>query len=236
VSDSYAQQRYLLKWNGDRHLLAPAGAEGATELRAAQGSPHDDVAVRAVIHLLTAWNPDGRPTTFGENARFQEQLEEALRQPVIGRAVAVPPDHKWFEEVLLVEGLTDVAAAELAAHFGQPTVIRWAPDGLTVLPSHAHSLVEATTAPALLRPVARGCPVRDDLDPTGRCVPIGGPWTSGSIHAHALWSSHRALGVQLLGCAPCANGRRPAWTANGSSTSFTTPCLGSRYGGASWRL
>jgi hypothetical protein len=224
VSVSYATQRYFLVRDGARHLLAPAPT-------AHQAG--NDAEVR---HFLTAWNAGGRPHTFEENAIAQDQLRARVAQQVVGTAVAMPPEHRWFEEVLIVSGLDDDSAADLGRQFGQPAVTAWAAGKLRVIPTGSSPVVEGLEQWARLAPVSLSCPIRDDLDASGRCVPRGGPWVSASIHAHALWSDHRALGVRLLGCGPCENGRLPAWDGpGGRSIALSSVCIASRYGGASWR-
>ena len=62
----------------------------------------------------------------------------------------------------------------------------------------------------------------------------GGGWTSASIHAAALWQEHRALGVRLVGCDSCDDGRETCWGPGGGAMSLTPIVLASRYGNATW--
>lgn len=224
ISRSYALQGYFIDLDGVRQLLVPD--REASDLT-------DDARE---YHLLTAWNPAGRRSTFRENDSAQCRLRARLGEHVVGRGVAVPPDHTWFEEVLVVDGLNDGQAIEVGLEFDQPAVVAWAAGQLRVIATSALSVVDPVDFSARLELASGSCPIRDDLDPVGRCVSRGGPWVSASIHAHALWSDHRALGVRLLGCERCVDGRLPAWDGpGGSSIALSSVCIGSRYGGASWR-
>ena len=65
-------------------------------------------------------------------------------------------------------------------------------------------------------------------------MPHGGGWTSASIHAASLGQEHRAVGVRLVGCDTCSDGREACWGSGGSAISLTEIVLASRYGNATW--
>lgn len=160
-------------------------------------------------HVLSAWSLGGDARTYAQNRAAQKKLAAAVVEAG-GRVVtqdlcAVPWDFTWLEECLVVTGLDRETAGGLARQFGQEAFVEWTARHLAVL--HARRP---------RRPHYRGwwcwvrrplsCPLRADDHPFERCVMHGGGWTSGAIHAAALWGVHRDLMVAQLGCSPCADG------------------------------
>jgi hypothetical protein len=149
--------------------------------------------------------------------------------------VATAPDRTWFEQALLIRGLDEDEAIDLAAEFGQAAAIRWHRGEMTVLPTGIVAPVQPATIAVTLRPAPRACPVRDDQKPDAQCVQRGGPYGSGAIHVGALQVHHQNLAIDLLGCRTCDDGRHNDSIYPHHRYGFDSMVIGSRHGGAFWR-
>ena len=234
VSASYASARFrVVDDELAEYLLqpVPVGPE----------YPECDEVVDLPAHFVSGWHPYGRPSTYGECQEGHDTLHNALLAVAhypVRQAVAYPLDQTWFEETHLAAGLTDEQAVEVGRASGQAAVVRWDSVSLTVLPTGLRDDVQrSTTAWRLSRQRVRTCPVRRDDDPSGRCVPYGGPWVSASMHAALLWQAHRTVGISLLGCDPCHDGAEPIWGPRGQALSLGLydEIIGSRFGSYGWR-
>lgn len=229
LARSYAEQQYFLV-RDRRWLLRPSLA---LQVDACRWS--------LPVHLVSAWSPNGVGSTLRECLTAQQRLRDAVRElgaTVVEQAAASPADQCWYEGTLLVRGLDDYTAQALALEHGQAATVRWDADALTVIPTGLRSEIRASRSAWTLAPLTgRSCPMRRDDDPTGRCVPHGGPFGSTAIHAAALWGAHRRLAMRLLGCDPCRDGAEPAWGrwGRGTARSLSDEVLGSRYGSWTWR-
>ena len=90
---------------------------------------------RAVVYVITAWNPgDARPLRAENDAADMQLLIELKSRgcrPV--RAVGTDPESEHFEESWAVVGLDDHEARTIGASFGQVAVFRIADGVQTVL-------------------------------------------------------------------------------------------------------
>lgn len=191
--------------------------------------PPEDSRDPIFAWFLTAWNPFGRPCTLEENQEAQRRLLttiEAADGVVLDIVTTVPPDRSWAEET--------ARAIELATDFGQPAITAIGLDSLTIVPTGLHPAVHLVTHDYRVDPVTWHCPIRTDDEPGARCASRGGPWTSSSSHAAALWSTHRDLLVPRLGCEICDAGGEPSTGSEGRPQLLEKPALASRYGGYSW--
>ena len=230
LAESYARQHHLLPRGGQRYLLSP------TEDGPAEQPPPVD----AVRHLVSAWHPRGRGSTFEEC----QQLHDRLRDELVGLGgdpedvVGLAADRSWYEGTLAVAGLSDDEVLTVATRFEQAAVVRWDAESLTVLPTGLLPSVVTSSSPWQLTPVARSCPMRRDDDPSRRCRLVGGPYGSRAIHTACLWSAHRDVGLALLGCDACDDGRGPIdgpFGSRGRPISLDDVVVGSRYGSYGWR-
>ncbi|MFF3564776.1 DUF3293 domain-containing protein [Streptomyces sp. NPDC002574] len=92
------------------------------------GLPHPLPDGRA-IHILTAFNPAGRPTTDRANLRAQHDLLGRLHTAGLRWWPAVGGDRAGTHREIsaAVTGLTDSRARALGRHFGQDAVFAWSP-------------------------------------------------------------------------------------------------------------
>lgn len=150
-------------------------------------------------------------------------------------ATCFPTGRQWIElgAVLLQTPESDWGPDEvlfLAHQFGQDAVIRWDAEGFTALPTPSVATPEAHshTVPVSAELAAGGCPLVGGRDEW--CKREGGPWTSGSITAAAVWQQHRRMLVDALGCGVCGGGPHSPGRAVLARELF----LPSRQGGWQW--
>lgn len=221
VEDSYATQSYRLRWYGTDLLVHPGAPDGP-------GPRHP-------VHVLSAWHYRGVGATWDECRQLQYALRSRLRERRITRVVMIASDRSWFEEAVLVRGLTDDEAVRQAHFAGQAAVIRWHRNTMTVLPTDIVTAIPAVTFTVTARPAPPTCPVRDDDVDRAQCVMIGGPYGSRAIHTAALQSLHQAMAVALVGCRACDDGATHRTIGRHDPRGFSGRVLGSRHGGMYWR-
>jgi hypothetical protein len=95
-----------LKVEVEGHTLDPE------ELAAAKGTR---------VHLITGWNPGGRPRALEANEAANEKLEAALEARGLEHYCATGRDasSSWEEPGFCVLGLSRTSARQLGARFGQ---------------------------------------------------------------------------------------------------------------------
>ncbi len=191
-----------------------------------------------VLWLLSAWNGHGRPQTLRDNESANVALAEAIADAggeVRDLVATVAPDHSWVEDSLLFTGIGPDVVHRLALEFGQPAFVAMGFGTVTIVPTGLRDDVHLVTLESEELTVDATCPMRSDAASSGRCVMRGGPWTSSSIHAAAIWSTHRELMLTRLGCAPCGGGTEPILGGpTGRPVSLGDVFLPSRYGGYAW--
>ena len=191
--------------------------------------------------LVTAWNPWGEPSTPEENRVRTERLIGELRSAgaLMSNVLATsPPDRSWVEDTVVSLGLHEEDVLRIARSAGQPAVTAWRDQFLTIIPTGLADGLEEVTRRVVVEARDRTCPMRVDDVADERCAMRGGPWTSGSIHAAAIWAEHRRLLLARLGCAACDDGARPTLGPLGSMrgpVELAEPVIASRYGGYAWR-
>ncbi|MEJ2869155.1 DUF3293 domain-containing protein [Actinomycetospora sp. OC33-EN08] len=107
---------------------------GLTELRPADEGT-DEFPFDGPVHVLTAYDPG--PARYGaaENERRQQALLEDLPAGVQRwSAVAGAEDGSHAEASVVVRGLTDAQALDLARRHGQDAVFRWTAEAWSILP------------------------------------------------------------------------------------------------------
>lgn len=208
---SYASNRLCIMPGGRRGLqlwIEPVPFTGTTDLTQVP----DELAALLPFTFVSAWNTDGDRATRGENkaahARLLERVEALALESV--HAVAVARQGIWFEQGLAIADATDAVAAELAYEFLQLAAIRVDADGWHVI-SRATGLPLETLAYRVVPRMRRRCPVRQFDARIDRCTMWGGPWTSASMVAAGVWRTHRDLGIELLGCSTCQDGKQPVY-------------------------
>jgi hypothetical protein len=162
------------------------------------------------VQVIPAWNPGGVSTSLGQNVAHREELEYDVLAAggVFTVGAAHAPTLAWAEEVLVVRGLTDEVAAQVAATHGQPALWRFASGRMTVLGSaNAAPLAEVEVTATRVERLPCVMP-RSQPEPDEVCIRAGGPWTSRSIHAAAYWTRDRNDLLAVLGCDVCGHGRR----------------------------
>src|SRR3954452_3065151 len=123
------------------------------------------------VHLITAWNPFGEPTSLGRNIAHREDMEFDVLVAGgwfrVGAAVAL--DCTWAEEILVIEGFDDRQAARFAADHGQWISWRWDADALHLLEWGWGAVLESV--PVEVRTINRcPCPVMPGSRRTSPCT------------------------------------------------------------------
>ncbi len=223
LQESYAAQVYVQ----DGVLVRPYAAE-------VEAPDADSPGTRWIV---TGWNARGAHRTAGQqrqaNVRLNRHVLHAGGQ-VVANGVTLAADRRWFEDHLVVTGLPTAVVIRLGREAGQPAVVALADDALTIVPTSLRDDVEGVSLGVIVEPVPRTCPMRVDGVPGGVCARRGGPWISRSIHAAAIWGTHRAMLLARLPCIPCAGGTLPVLGYPGRARSFGGLLLPSRYGGWAW--
>lgn len=228
VDASYRTQRLVWREGSVRRVLRPTSGPVGPTADHPWGEP---------VLVVSAWNADGAPRTLRENLDAQVRLADLVAVAggrVRGSVVAVPADRGWAEEALVVAGLDLDEGRDLARRCGQSALLLWDVEHLTVLPTGDRG--RESRQRWVLGDEPQLCPMRTDDIPGARCRVHGGPWTSGSIHAAALWQEHRALLTRYLGCGVCADGTRPVDGPGGGRGAISIGAIkiGSRHGGYVW--
>lgn len=233
LEDSYADQRHIWVDGDRRHVLRAAQAPHLTD-----GPPAE---VGRDGWLISAWNPRGKATTLHRNQEFNRGLVDAVEASggVVERVLfSVPPTREWLEETALIRSLTETEATALARAFGQAAFSVWSGEVLEIIPTGLDESVSRLVQRATLQVAPMTCPmILEDDDVNARCTLHGGPYTSRSIHAAALWRAHRTLLMDRLGCAACENGTLPTNGPFGAAVggvSLGSICIASRHSGYAW--
>jgi hypothetical protein len=229
VDASYRSQLLVWRQGGRRQVVSPSDAQGS-EVAHPWGEP---------VLVVSAWNPRGEPRTLQQNADEQQVLADRvvdLGGIVRGEVVAVPPDHGWAEQALIVADLDQEEGRELASAFGQAAILAWGARHIRLVPTGVLGAVAQSERAWAITDEPMTCPMRLDERPGEQCTVHGGPWTSGAIHAAAVWQSHRALLTTLLGCDSCSDGSGAVNGPGGGrgAIMLEPPRLGSRHGGYVW--
>lgn len=124
-------------------------------------------------------------------------------------AIAVDVTRRWFEPVVVADYTQEFLVRSAAALHLQPYYSVWrVVEGRTVI-----EVVKVATGDVVGRGFGRlgqvgtrTCPLIPGSQRGDLCKAIGGPWTSGSIHAMARWEKKRARMVSALGCDTCGDG------------------------------
>jgi hypothetical protein len=175
--------------------------QGAIDLEQTEG-PSCALLPGGPMHVLSVWNPYGRPSTLRENLAWDAT---ELHEPYVPAAIYAP-DLRFAEQAVAVQELQEAEAQPRARRFGQPAFLRWDAEGVHVIRTADLAVVDSWAVRS--RVGARSCVMEPDrVD--GRCARRGGPWTGGSIRAAFRWQHERdCMLTALRGCDLCG-GRAP---------------------------
>ncbi|MGW2788101.1 DUF3293 domain-containing protein [Streptomyces populi] len=129
--------------------VTPAPLDGAPGLPYPLDSTH-------TIHIVTAFNPHGRPTTARANLQAQHELlhDLGLRGLQWWPALGGDPVGTHAEISAAIVGMDDAQARALGRQFGQDAVFAWSPASWRLLAcaDAAHDTVITSWHAALLTP------------------------------------------------------------------------------------
>ncbi len=213
ISKSYRTQSYRFSVSGIKYELGP------TKSSTAQSSdPNKEIQALLPLHFISAWHPNGGPSTLEACQQSAVSLEEDLARKRLPHIVAttIAKDQSWFEGSMGVQGLTNEEAVEIGLRHGQAAITRWDLDGIHVLPTGLVSIQPASFAYQLVQLAKQECPVRKFGTKGEKCVLHGGPWTSASMTAAVIWTTRRRIALSLLGCDACADGKDGIYGPSGA--------------------
>jgi hypothetical protein len=224
VFDSYANQHYRLELDGRLFQLAPVDQK--TQL------PETAERPLAPGFIISAWNPNGDPAFENDNDDANDRLELDLARFTYTPLVTLARNSRWIEHSFLVHGINREKAIDLARKYGQKGLVALTDTTLEVIlvdePTPANSqtlkVIELPTAP---------CPLMLEFEAEKECHPYGGPWTSSSIEAAAIWSFQSKLLIGALGCSVCQKPSQPYRQRSGA-IAIRPAAVPSRFGGWQW--
>lgn len=200
IMDSYLSNR-----------LVVFTADGPVHYSAGESLPSDSElpqpAAEMTLTYISAWNPDGKPSTFEENQERHRELTVYLDSLGIQwqPAVTIGALNQWFEEgVVMVDVDVDIAH-DLAWKYEQ---YAWITVGRTWRTESRFAFDDGASWELVTqKQPLPACPVtRVGYEGTA-CRMLGGPYGSAAMHAAAYWSLHRRIGAALLGCGVCGRER-----------------------------
>lgn len=183
------------------------------------------------VHVLTAWNPGGRPSSLKANLAAQRRLVRRLRwsRAVVKTGATFDDDLRWAEQAVVLTDVDPATVTDLARRFDQPAYLQVS-DGLMAPVDRVRGEPVCPPVPVVAVPAVAGCPASsDDIAPGGVCRDPGGPWGSASMHESLRWTLRRDLLLATLGCGIC-HGRPPARATRGGPVAVSGQVVASRYG------
>jgi len=212
VVRSYSRQWFRFTYEGQHYALRPTdlAVNPYNGMWPVAGTVPQSLMDRLPLFIIGYWHSGGKPSD-GQSRHTQESLARLLASDsgatFVGDAVTFQKDSRWVEPALLLVGVTDADAAQMAEKLGQPAYVKV---GSKRAESHFvgdHSARRsggyAWQLSALDRepcPMSLGC--ETEVAPKRQ----GGHWGSQAMAVAAMWQAHFALTHQLVGCHPCSGG------------------------------
>ena len=211
------------------------GAHGFDVVPATNGECSAATGYDSAVYVVTAWNPDGQPSTLTRNLELHRQMHADVRaRGWDAREVATyDEDLRWAEQSLLLVGVDQAAACALALEYAQPGLIQWGQTGVTMLAAGTGIALTPPVSMSIMANTSPACPMRTIRGETQEefvCRNPGGPWVSASIHESARWRHQRAMLLSTIGCNVCQGA--PAEGPAGEALTISPHAVASRYGPA----
>lgn len=206
VRNSYATQWYRFSVDGAHYALRPRKLSANPYRHLWPAPVGDEHPVWEVLDgfITGYWHPQGQPSDGVSRLAQQAALEGVLaRLGVEATKVAMIDRHsRWLEPGVLLPGVSEEVAREVALELGEPAFIRIKGGELTVFPTEGYlhvgrgdyELIELEQAP---------CPMYLGYEATIPPVREGGPWVSRSMLVALLWSAHYSFAHHLVACEVC---------------------------------
>jgi hypothetical protein len=222
LEDSYRDQWYAFR--GSSNFELRPSAEVTHE-------PVPEVFGNFPAYIISAWNPRGIPQIYSHNLNRGKEFGHRIARRAIDfvKATTFAVDGGWLEESVVVNGISEERAIEYAADLGQPALVRWDAQHLTVIPTEGSSVPPSQTGWSLTTLEKAPCPMRL-ANRDAQCVPAGGPWVSASQKVGGIWQQHRGMAMSAVGCGVCDTGAKVLSGANGLAIPIVHLNVGSRYG------
>lgn len=204
VMDSYAKNRVVV-FMDDVEIWVTAGQLLRTTTMNRIAQIGDDES--PVFTYISAWNPDGKPSTLEQNRELHQELVAYLDSLGITwfPAATVGGANEWFEQGVAMVNIDPDIAHDLAWKYQQEGWIVL-DDGFQTVTRFAGNETQQF-ALVHLEPPAPQCPVMRVGFEGQPCRMVGGPYGSAAMEAAAFWNLHRRIGTELLGCGVCGRQR-----------------------------
>lgn len=204
VMDSYAKNRVVVFLDGEaRWLTAGEHLRESTMDKAVKQGDDNSPA----FTYISAWNPDGKPSTLEQNQEQHEDLVAYLDTRGIAwvPAATVGSANEWFEQGVVMVNIDPDVAYDLAWKYQQEGWIILGDSYQTVTRFAVNEVQEFSLTH--LKPDAPLCPVMRVGFEGKACRMVGGPYGSAAMEAAAYWNLHRRIGTTVLGCGVCGRQR-----------------------------
>jgi len=228
--NSYVRQWYRFTLGGTHYALRPASAV-VNPYNTYWPDPlavDDEVRQQLQGYVLGYSHPDGVPSDADSLADQRALLERVVRQQtldVVPMAI-LHRESQWVEPAVLVRGVTQDQAREIARTLGQRAFVEvnttstraMLVDGYFPLGGYEWNLHKLPLAP---------CPLSLGYEVNVRPQREGGPWVSRSREIAALWQHHHAFTHAHIACDVCS---RPGKTGSkGAAIPLGSVIPASRY-------
>lgn len=202
---------------------------------AATGERSAATGYDSAVYVVTAWNPDGQPSTLTRNLELHRRMHADVqaRGWDVREVATYDEDLRWAEQSLLMVGVDHAAASVLALEYAQPAFIQWTQTGVTMLAAGTGIAMTAPVPMSIIADTSPACPmrtIRGQPQAEFVCRNPGGPWVSASIHESARWRHQREMLLSTIGCTVCH--AAPADGPGGKATYISARAVASRYGPA----
>jgi hypothetical protein len=155
--------------------------------------------------IISAWSPNGNPTSYKKNQELSWDLEKELKGKKFKyeRVIQVEKTRAWVEDAFLIHNITVNQARRLALKFQQRAFIRLLGNEATVYETISSNRRKAEIGP-ISRPLS--CPAKAEGVESNEFCRQHGFWTTGqALAALGIWRDNLTIVNSRLGCNLCNN-------------------------------
>ena len=203
---SYANQWYRFSVNGQHFAIRP---QNTTHKPLAHYWPKPTPVPQDLQPVLDGYiigylHPNGSPSPVEDISQLRREILSTISgvAPTPLDVVAIQRDSQWLEPMVLIHGITEEKAQEIATHMGQRFFVQISKDWLRVYDTEGnwrHSGAKWN----LTRLNEPPCPMSIGYEVSEKPTNPGGPYVSRSMVVWGQWVSHHAFTHSLLDCTPC---------------------------------
>lgn len=226
ILTSYDNQWYRFSVNGHHFAIRP------------QSTPHKPLAhywpkpmpvPQGLQPLLDGWiigylHQTGSPGQAEDISQLRTDVLSTISgvAPTPLDVVAIQRESQWVEPMVLIHGITEEKAQDIARQMGQRFVVRIGKDWLRVYDTQGNwrrsgskwDLIHLNQPP---------CPMSLGYEVAEKPTNPGGPYVSRSMTVWGQWASHHTFTHSLLDCTPCDTISTPFTTTQQGETEHWLP-------------